>query len=186
MITKISSDSPITPVATIDEAIKHMRLVDADEAERAFISSQVEAATDYIEGATNQTFCVRVRRFEVVNEGNNEGLYNLPIYSGSLDVDTPTLVRVADDGTQTAVDLNNEALRRGYVAVNDLGECGDHSILTVTMGRDKIEPLARAAILMCTAHWYEHREAVDDGRSLGEVPMSVKSIIGLLRRHIYA
>lgn len=186
MITKISSDSPISPVATVDEAIVHMRLVEADEAEREFIAGLVEAATDYIEGATNQTFCVRVRRFEVVNEGKHEGLFNLPIYSGSLDVDAPALVRVADDGTQTAVDLNTEALRRGYMAMNDLGECGDHSILTVTMGRDKIEPLARAAILMCTAHWYEHREAVDDGRSLGEVPMSVKSIIALLRRHVYA
>ena len=186
MINLLSSETPLVPVVTVDEAITHMRLVEASDAEREFIAGLVEAATDYIEGATNQTFCVRVRRFEIVNEGNNEGIYNLPIYSGNLDVDAPTLVRVADDGTQTAVELNTEALRRGYVSVDDLGECGDHSILTVAMGRDKVEPLAGAAVKMLAAHWYEHREAVDDGRSLGEVPMSVKSIIGLLRRHVYA
>ena len=185
MIRLTSSEPHIKAAVSVDEAVAHMRMTDAD-IDSSYIQGLIDAATDFFEQATNQTYGVRVRHFELESERQNEQLLYLPLYHGELDYDAPLLMRVADDGAQMEATLSTEALRRGYVSWRDLGVCHEHSILTLTHGSDSVDPLARAGILMLVAHWYEHREAVDDGRTLNEVPLSVKSIIALIRRPIFA
>lgn len=189
MIRLTSSEPHIKDAVSIDEVVAHMRMTDADVDSsymQGLIQGLIDAATDFFEQATNQTYGVRVRHFEIESEQRNEQLLYLPLYHGELEYDAPVLLRVADDGAQMEATLSTEALRRGYVSWRDLGMCHEHYIITLTLGSDSVDPLARAGILMLVAHWYEHREAVDDGRTLNEVPLSVKSIISLIRRPVYA
>ncbi len=191
MITMSSAETPVLPLATTAEAVAHMRLVTSDAGELAYIQALIDAATEFIESAANASLSVRERVFEINAQGCcgdymratsrsplRERLPYMPFYTGALDVDAPAMVAVDDDGVETAETVNAEQLRRGYV---DLPAVGRY-ILTATMGPVTINPMAKQACLLLVGHWYEHREAVDDGRALSEVPMTVNTLVKQLWR----
>lgn len=73
-------------------------------------------------------------------------------------------------------------------AATDWPSLGDDPVITITAtgGLNPVPELARLAVLMLAAHWFEHREAVAMDSAAMTIPLGYERLVNLLRNSFVA
>jgi uncharacterized phiE125 gp8 family phage protein len=73
-------------------------------------------------------------------------------------------------------------------AATDWPELGDDPVITITAtgGLNPVPEMARLAVIMLAAHWFEHREAVAMDSAAMTIPLGYERLVNLLRNSFVA
>lgn len=174
---------PAAEPITADELTTHLRLTDAD-AEGDLLSALIEAARRYAETFTRRQFVTATLKLVLDKFPSTIYVPRPPLASVTsiayLDTDGASQTL---DAAEYEADIRSEPGR--IVEAYGCSWPSTQSIInavTVTYQAGYGEASAvpesiKVAIKMLAAHWYEHREAVTDGRPPVEVPMAVESLL---------
>lgn len=189
MATKLLAGPTVEPI-TLTEAKTHLR-VDSS-AEDTLIQSLIMASRLHIEAALDLALITQTWRFQLDRWPRARSL-NLPLRP----VQTLTTARVFNSEDESEV-LDNAAFildgtanparlilsGRTSLPVPDRAANGIEIDFIAGYGdapTDVPQPI-RQALLLLTAHWYEHREPVEIGASATSIPATVSELLAPYRR----
>ena len=169
---------------TITEAKAQCRMAD-DTSEDTFITSLIAPARAYVERVSTYGMVAGTRVFTFTRWGDFLEIFLRPITS---------LTSVAyvdengDDQTYTPLAPLGAYPFRIFPAVNDeFPTIFDGSTITVTLAAGALDSssqeylIAKRAILILIAHWFEYREAALAGQVSSEVEFTLCSMLDDLR-----
>jgi uncharacterized phiE125 gp8 family phage protein len=160
---------------TLEEAKLHLRVENAED--DALIGTLISAAREAAE-----TFLGRVipeRQFEIVLDGYPETPYRFPFLPVKAVV---SIVCVLEDETEVGLTEGTFRLASGDRLVVDTWPEGtprtyDAVTITVTAGTETVPARWKQAMLLVIGHWYEHRESVNVGNIVNELPQGFEMLL---------
>jgi uncharacterized phiE125 gp8 family phage protein len=182
------ASSPAAEPVTVAEAKAHARVdISADD---ALIGSLIVAAREFCERCTGRTFAQRTFV---------QTMRYFPEYGADIVVQRSPLISVqsvnyyAADGTDTAMVVSTGyrvrtgtmpgriSLPVGLTSWPTVSSVDDAVRIAYTAG-GSVPQIARQAMLMLIAHWYENREAVVVGEASGSpVAIASRALLDTLR-----
>lgn len=181
-----AAESDVLAPVTLSEAKAHLRVVDS--ADDTYITALVDAAADKIKLDTGM-IC-RAANVSIVANGFSDGGQNrIPMHFGPIN-SVASVVYDADDGTEKTLAANQYRLRQfaGLTYIipafgvtwpateNILGAVRVAFNAGYASNNDVPDTLRHAALLLI-GNWYENREAVSVGSTVGEVPLGYEALI---------
>ena len=169
---------------TLSEAKYQCRMVD-DTSEDTFITSLIAPARAYVERVSTYGLVSGTRVFTFTRWGDYLEIFLRPITS------LTSVAYVDEDGndqTYTGLAPLGAYPFRIFPAVNDeFPTIFDGSTITVTVAAGALDSssqeylIAKRAILILIAHWFEYREAALAGQVSSEVEFTLCSMLDDLR-----
>ena len=167
--------SPTAEPLALEEAKLHLRVESAED--DTLIGTLIAAAREAAE-----TFLGRMipeRQFEILLDRYPETPYRFPLLPVKS---VASIVCVLEDGSEVrltegtfrlaaddrlVVDAWPDGAARGYDAVT----------ITITAGTETVPARWKQAMLLLIGHWYEHRESVNVGNIVNEVPQGFEMLL---------
>jgi len=195
---------PVEPV-TLEEARDHLRVepdgIPASHPDDTLIEALIQAAREWCETHTNRAFVEQ--QFELKRGVFPSGSTPIELPLSPLRSVDSIKYEDGDGAEQTwpaseyrVIKPSGPKALPGYVQPkpdsqypDDVQSAPDVVTITFTAGfepdtttsptdyRKNVPAGVKRAILMLVAHWYEHREAVMVGASVGEMPFAVKALL---------
>lgn len=169
---------------TLAQAKAQCRIVN-DTSEDALVTSYIKAAREFVENATGH---ILVRR-EIVEQRDGFGsfleLHRRPILSDSVEVSYVDTDGTAQDYADFVAFTDRFPARVFPEMGGSWPSVGEYGGVTVTYTAGYApgeEPQALLqAMLLLIGHWYAHREGVNIGNIVQEVPLAVTSLCDQFR-----
>ena len=176
----ITTVAPASYPVTYSEMKTHLRINDDDDTEQALIEDWIKAATDLFERETRSvTVTCTMRKLQ---DGFNSTVIELPRYPIASLTSVEYLDTEADwqtleaDGTDLDSIPARVFLPETLPTVHDTLRPTVRVTFTAGTSAASVPALARTAIKLLVAFWYEQREAYGE-TDLKETPQGWKAII---------
>lgn len=171
---------PVTEPLTLDEAKKHLRVVQDNE--NTLITSLITAAREYCEDFQNRAYITQTRQISF--DARRYKIIDIP-RPPFQSIDNFVIIDTDDvehDVTEYTLDDNSEPAR---LIVNNFPSVDLKSIggvqIQYTCGHetaDEVSEKVKAAMKLLTGHWYTHREAVETQGSIPKpLELAVESLL---------
>jgi len=188
MMTRLTlSSAPAAEPVSTAEAKTHMRV--ETSADDTYIATLVVAARRYCEAVQKRAFITQTWKLYLDRFPSVIRIPKPPLQSVSsiayLDTngDSQTLSSsIYTVDTDSEPGIVYEAYNQQWPSTRDVEKA-----ITVTFiagygdASTDVPAEVKHAIKLLVAHWYEHREAVADGVTPADVPLTVKSLLGISR-----
>lgn len=204
-MTLSRNTAPSVEPVTLEEARNHLRVEPdgspASHPDDTLIEALIQAAREWCETETNRAFVEQ--QFELKRDTFPSGSTPIELPLPPLRSVDNIEYEDGDGVTQTwsasqyrVIKASGPKALPGYVQPTpdesyptDVQDAPDSVMITFTAGyepdtassptdyRANVPAGIKRAILMLVAHWYEHREAVMVGASVGEMPFAVKALL---------
>lgn len=169
---------------TLAEAKAQCRMAD-DTSEDTFITSLIAPARAYVERVSTYGLVAGTRVFTFTSWGDYLEIYLRPITSLTS---VAYVDEEGDDQTYAGLAPLGAYPFRIFPAVNDeFPTLYDGSTITVTVAAGALDSasqeylIAKRAILILIAHWFEYREAALAGQVSSDVEFTINSLLDDLR-----
>jgi len=167
--------SPTAEPLSLEEAKLHLRVENAED--DTLIGTLISAAREAAE-----TFLGRMipeRQFEIVLDRYPETPYRLPLLPVKSVV---SIVCVLEDGSEIPLGEGTFRIAAGDRLIVDDWPQGtprtyDALTITVTAGTETVPARWKQAMLLVIGHWYEHRESVNVGNIVNELPQGFEMLL---------
>lgn len=170
---------------TLAEAKAQCRMVE-DDSEDTFITSLIAPARAYVERVSTYGLVAGTRVFTFTSWGDYLEIYLRPITS------VTTVAYVDEEGDDGELEgyiapLGAYPLRIFAPTNDEFPTILDGSTITVTVAAGALDSasheylIAKRAILILIAHWFEYREAALAGQVSSEVEFTLRSMLDDLR-----
>jgi uncharacterized phiE125 gp8 family phage protein len=179
------------PISVLD-MLYHNKIDITDDAENAYVSALLEAAQGYFLEALDMRFgSYTIEQYydrrDLINVRYIRDLMPLPV------TEITSVQVLGEDGNYTDLSATSYIKEIGHddarVCLNQL-PCfnGNYSVLKITYkaGYTTDNPAPKLlieGIKLLFSNWYENRSPVVTGTMVNEIPLSVNSIISLLKHH---
>ena len=162
--------TPTTAAVTLAEMKEHCRVVGT--LDDTYLTDLILAAQRLVESETRRTLSSAVWQ-------ETTDVREVPIEYGDL-VSVDHVKTVAKDGTETTVDAADWNLPTNmgarYVYIDDSVDGISFRIRYTTTINEEALPMAKHAVMMIGAHWFEHREEVVVGVTPAKMPLGYQHI----------
>lgn len=174
---------PSTLPITTSEAKRHLNLSESDDAHDQVLEQYIAAATQQFETDCNRALITRTMRVRLPE------FAEFRFAVGPVVSITSVVYRDRDNATQTlaateyALDTSRDMFRIVSDALPETFDRWDAVTINYTIGRSTADPLAKSAILLLVAHYFENRDMLI-GSSMADM-IAYERICRLLHRGGY-